>query len=423
MLAGYLGRKGFRRGMDLYFQRHDGKAVTCDDFVAALADATATDLSAFAGWYAQAGTPHLSIVRKQLDDHCLEMTLTQDIPETAAATPRDPLPIPVRVGFIGPDGQPVATRYNDEQTVRDEHVLLIDKASQTVRFDAEVMVGGLTPSLLRGFSAPVILADDLTRDERLHVMAYDSDQFNRWDAGQTLLVDAVIAAIDGNVDVEALATGYRQIMADSRLRDDFKAGMLLIPGISVLESRMSPADPVALHAAKQALMAALGEALQKEIDAALSPSGRAQLSTSAGGRALLNQMLALGVAAGNTTAIVVAEVQVLDQNMTLSQGALRALINCENKARMTALQAFHDRWQRSALVMEKWFQMEAMSAVGGTIERLAALMKHPAFDWNNPNKLRSVLGAFMAGNPMRFYATDGSGYRICCVLSYRYRQA
>ena len=412
MLAGYLGREGFRRGMDLYFQRHDGQAVTCDDFVAALADATATDLSAFAGWYAQAGTPHLSIVRRQLDDHCLEMTLTQDIPETAAATPRDPLPIPVRVGFIGPDGQPVATRCNDDQTVRDEHVLLIDKASQTVRFDAEVMAGGLTPSLLRGFSAPVILADDLTRDERLHVMAYDTDQFNRWDAGQTLLVDAVIAAIDGNVDVEALATGYRQIVADSRLRDDFKAGMLLIPGIPVLESRMSPADPVALHAAKQALLAALGEALQKEIDAALSPSGRARLSASAGGRALLNQMLVLGVAAGNATAIAGAEVQVLDQNMTLSQGALRALINCENQARVTALQAFHDRWQSSALVMEKWFQMEAMSAVGGTIERLAALMKHPAFDWNNPNKLRSVLGAFMAGNPMRFYATDGSGYRF-----------
>jgi aminopeptidase N len=175
---------------------------------------------------------------------------------------------------------------------------------------------------------------------------------------------------------------------------------------------MSPADPVALHAAKQALLAALGEALQKEIDAALSPSGRARLSASAGGRALLNQMLVLGVAAGNATAIAGAEVQVLDQNMTLSQGALRALINCENQARVIALQAFHDRWQSSALVMEKWFQMEAMSAVGGTIERLAALMKHPAFDWNNPNKLRSVLGAFMAGNPMRFYATDGSGYRF-----------
>ncbi len=412
MLAGYLGREGFRRGMDLYFQRHDGQAVTCDDFVTALADATATDLSAFTGWYSQAGTPHLIIVRRQLDDHSLEMTLTQDVPETAAATPNEPLPIPMRVGFIGPDGQPVATRCNHDQTVRDEHVLLIDKARQTFKFEAEVMVGRLTPSLLRGFSAPVILADDLTHEERLHVMAYDDDQFNRWDAAQTLLIDAVITAIDGDLDVEALAERYRHLLADSRLQDDFKAGLLSIPGISVLESRMSPADPVALYTAKQALLAAFGGALQKEIDTAMSPSGQAQLSMSAGGRALLNQMLALGVAAGNLTAIAGAEKQVLDQNMTLSQGALRALINCENKARVRVLQAFHDRWQSSALVMEKWFQMEAMSAVGGTIERLAALMKHPAFDWNNPNKVRSVLGAFMTGNPMRFYATDGSGYKF-----------
>ena len=412
MLAGYLGREGFRRGMDLYFHRHDGQAVTCDDFIAALADATATDLSAFAGWYSQAGTPHLSVVRRQLDDHCLEITLTQQIPETVAATPRDPLPIPVRVGFIGLDGQAVATRCNDNQTMRDEHVLLIDKASQTFKFEAEVIVGELTPSLLRGFSAPVILADDLTHDERLHVMANDSDQFNRWDAGQTLLVDAVIAAVDGKVDVKALAEGYRKVLGDNRLQDDFKAGMLLIPGIPVLESKMSPADPVALYGAKQALLAALGKALQTEIDVALSPTGHARLNTSAGGRALVNQMLLLGVAAGNPAAIAGAEVQVLDQNMTLSQGALRALINCENQARVTVLQAFHDRWQSSALVMEKWFQMEAMSAIGGTIERLAALMKHPAFDGNNPNKVRSVLGAFMIGNPMRFYATDGSGYKF-----------
>jgi aminopeptidase N len=175
---------------------------------------------------------------------------------------------------------------------------------------------------------------------------------------------------------------------------------------------MNPADPVALHQAKQALLKALGGALQEEIDSALCPSGRERLSSSAGGRALLNQMLILGVAAESETAISGAAAQVMDQNMTLSQGALRALINCEDQARVTALQAFHDRWQESALVMEKWFQMEAMSAVGGTIERLATLMKHPAFDGNNPNKVRAVLGAFMAGNPMRFYATDGSGYRF-----------
>ena len=413
MLSGYLGTDGFRRGMDLYFSRHDGQAVTCDDFVAALADANEIDLSAFSGWYSQAGTPRLQVRRDVSSaDASITLTFTQTIPETAANTPREPLPIPVRLGFLQADGAPAMLRRDGENDARADHVLLIEKAHEVVIFHIDASSGGavdeLTPSLLRGFSAPVILDDDLTVAERLHLMAHDEDLFNRWDAAQSLLADAVIAYSRGQGDCDQLARCYRQILADDNLLDQFKASILGIPGIAVLESRIKPADPVALHEARLALQAALGQALCDEVDACLA--NQATHAETAGGRALLNQLLALGVAAGNAAAVQMAGAQVLDANMTLSQGALRALMDSDSPERVSGLKAFHDRWQNAPLVMEKWFQMEAMSSVGGTLERLEELMQHKAFDPNNPNKIRSVLGAFMAGNPARFYAADGSGF-------------
>ncbi|MEC8551084.1 MAG: DUF3458 domain-containing protein, partial [Pseudomonadota bacterium] len=262
MMAGYLGREGFRRGTDLYFERHDGNAVTCDDFVAALADANDRDMSGFQGWYSQAGTPQLT-VRRAVDAEGMTLSLAQEIPETAANTPRNPLPVPVRLGFVGADGGVARFRREDENEARDEHVLLLDSASATVRFVAEdAGVGTATPSVLRGFSAPVRLVDDLSADERLHLMAHDSDLFNRWDSAQMLATDAILALAAGeDVDVEALAGGYRQILGDDSLLDDFKAGALRLPGLAVLEAARQPADPVALFTARRGLIASLGSAL------------------------------------------------------------------------------------------------------------------------------------------------------------------
>ena len=409
MLAGFLGREGFRRGTDLYFERHDGNAVTCDDFVAALADANERDLSAFEGWYSQAGTPKLTVTR-EADGEGMTLSLTQEIPETAASTPRDPLPVPVRLGFVGADGAAARFRREDENEARDEHVILLDTALAKVRFVAEgAACGPVTPSVLRGFSAPVQLLDDLTADERLHLMAHDSDLFNRWDSAQILGADAVLSIAAGvDVDVDALAGGYRQILGDDGLLDDFKAGALRLPGLAVLEAARQPADPVILFQARRTLMASLGGLLDDLVQEAIATRG--SMSGSAGGRALLTQLVELGVAAGDAASISAAETMVGDSNMTLSQGGLRALIHCEDAARVRALAAFHDRWRADALVMEKWFQMEAMSSVGGTTKRLDELMAHPSFDPKNPNKLRSVIGAFMMGNTPGFHAADGTGY-------------
>ncbi|MDA9930629.1 aminopeptidase N [Alphaproteobacteria bacterium] len=413
MMAGYLGRDGFRRGIDLYFERHDGNAVTCDDFVAALADANAQDMSSFQGWYSQAGTPHLKISRVHGDDG-LTLTLEQTVPETAAETPREPLPVPVRVGFVGSDGSPVRLRLADADAARDEHVMLLTEKSAAYRFvasDGGAVDAGIIPSALRGFSAPVQLEDDLSSADRLHLMAHDSDLFNRWDSAQMLTANAILEMAAGkSPDIAPLAAGFRQILDDDGVLNEFKAGCLRLPGLAVLEAARQPADPVSLFHARIALQAALGAALGDKIGAALAAS--ADLASSAGGRALLTHLLEFGVAAGDEAAIIAAEAMVMDANMTLSQGGLKALIHTGNDARIRALAAFHDRWQDDPLVMEKWFQMESMSSVGGTIARLVELMQHPAFDPKNPNKMRAILGAFMMGNVPRFHAADGSGYRF-----------
>ncbi len=408
MMAGFLGRDGFRRGTDLYFQRHDGNAVTCDDFVAALADANDRDMSAFQGWYSQAGTPTLRVSRRVESDG-ITLDLAQATPETAAGTPREPLPVPVRLGFIGADGQPVRTRLDGENEARDEHVLLLDGAAAAFRFIGEVGSGPMIPSLLRGLSAPVRLVDDLSDEERLHLMAHDSDLFNRWDSAQMLATGAILSLAGGvSVAVEPLAAGYRRILDDGALLDEFKAGTLRLPGIAVLEAARSPADPVALFGARRGLLASLGRALASQIAAVIEARGK--MAESAGGRALLTQLVELGVAAGDAHAVTAAADMVADRNMTISQGGLKALIHSDDPAREQALKVFHDRWQADPLVMEKWFQMESTSSVGGTLDRLDELMRHPGFDPKNPNKIRAVLGAFMVGNTPRFHAADGSGY-------------
>ncbi|MDC1383627.1 aminopeptidase N [Candidatus Puniceispirillum sp.] len=426
MLAGYLGKDGFRRGMDLYFKRHDGAAVTCDDFISALTDANDVDLSPFERWYQQAGTPTLSAVRLAIDDdNAFGIAFAQAIPETMAKTPQLPLPIPVRMGLVGHNGTAVSFRLSSNGPLASEHVILV-KGNTHLQLIYPETNGKIVPSLLRNFSAPVILQDDLTSAERLHLLAHDADMFNRWDAAQTLLSDQILFTANdraGAVDapaMEALGDAFTNALTSSDLPDMFKCGLLTFPAISVLESRMKPADPVTLFNARRKIEANLGRFLAHQISTILARhSGLGEDSSkhidldmkkTAGGRALLNRLLSLAVAAEDVAAIEFAAVQVHDQNMSLSQGAIAALNHCDHPARTTALKVFHDRWQDSPLVLEKWFMIESMSVVSGTITRLKELMVHPAFDANNPNKLRSVLGAFMTGNPVNFYAEDGSGF-------------
>ena len=418
MLAGFLGLDGFRRGMDLYFARHDGQAVTCDDFLAAMADANHVNLDAFGRWYEQAGTPQITIRRSAGNGpNEMVLALAQHTSDTAAKTPRNALPIPIRIAFLDKTGAIVPTKLAEGSTAKHEHMILLSQDQQDQLIYA-ANASDLTPSILRNFSAPVTVDDDLNCDERHHIMRYDTDLFNRWDNAQTLISDEILAVAKNpsapvnSESIAVVADGFRHILEDPSCLDYFKAAILTLPAISVLESRMAPADPVDLFNAQLAVEAALGQHMKDQYQQALIPQKSATLAATAGGRALRNRLLALAVAAGDMMADDVAATQVLDSNMTLSQGALAAVNNRPTAVRETVLANFHDRWQDNALVLEKWFSFESMSSIGGYIGRLKQLMQHPKFDPKNPNKLRVVLGAFTSGNPVRFYAADGSGFEF-----------
>ena len=414
MMASQLGIDGFRRGMDLYFERHDGQAVTCDDFINAMADANDADLSLMQRWYSQAGTPRLEIKRTGHDGQ-LQLKLEQSIPETKAQTPRLPVPMPVRLGFVDKEGQKASFAVNNSH-ICDDHLIMFDKAEAAfdIQFD-KPQNAPFTPSYLRDFSAPVKLLDDVSDEERLHLMAYDTDAFNRWEQAQKLLEKAIHQKMANEFDegfLVALAEAYHVILTNADLRGDYKAYMMAMPGQSVIEASLSSCDPVAVFAAREALRAQLAKRLDGLLGDLLAAKHSQARRDKAPDRHFQNSLLRWAVAARLDEADNHALIQSQDELMSLSQGGLMALNMVESSARETALQAFHDKWQNDSLVMEKWFAMNASAPYHGTIEAVKSLMAHPAFDAANPNKLRSVLGSFTAANPTQFHKEDGSGYHF-----------
>ena len=413
MLSGLLGTDGYRRGVDLYFQRHDGRAVTCDDFLAALADANEVDLSAFSRWYSQAGTPEVTITRARQNAEEIDLCLSQRLSETAAGTATAEQPIPIRLGLVGAQGQQHSFSI-DGQAAACEQTVLLTAPEQTVKLKLNPSAGQpVVPSALRGFSAPVRLIDDLSVDELAILAAHDADGFNRYEACQRLAHLALDRRLSTNmpdaVIEQALASALSQTVAEGSLRGDYKALCLSVPGQSEVEHRTSQADPVAIWTARQALQGALGRHLSDQISTCLADKG---LLETASGRALRNRCLYLGVAAGMDEAVKAAAEQSSDLNMTLSMGGLTALNVTEHKERQACLNRFYERWTSSSLVMEKWLSLEASAPYSGTISQLERLMGDAVFDSDNPNKLRSVLGAFAMANPVQFHKADGSGYQF-----------
>ena len=412
-----LGPDGFRKGMDLYFARHDGQAVTCDDFVAALADANATDLSDFMRWYEQAGTPELTIKRQKTSDG-LKLVLSQTLPETAAKTPRNPVPIPVPIQLLGPDGVPIPFGLDAQDKDAAEQLLVLDGkersftlSSQNV--DVEALQSAV-PSWLRGFSAPVTLQDDLSVDERLHLAAYDSDLFNRWDALQNLLTKAILARLASAADTELeakIADSYKMVLSDKSVNAEFQALMMRLPSQAVLEAAHIPADPPAIFTQKLALQAQLSTMLSSEITA-LYKDFRPLETADAGARALQNMLLSWGVSAEIDGFAHHALQQSESQNMTLSAGALQALNVTDTDVRSKALSQFEAKWHMQPLVMEKYFALQASAPFVATPSHVETLMQHPQFDANNPNKLRSTVGVFAASNPLQFHHESGAGYHF-----------
>jgi len=411
MIHAQLGATGFRRGMDLYFARHDGQAVTCDDFLAAMADANDADLTGFALWYSQAGTPQLDVTHSICDSgDTLQLRFTQTLAPTPAGTTTQPMPLPVRLGLVGADGSHPEISVNGGPFAK-EHVYLLDTENQSAEIRLKTAGGGrMVPSILRGFSAPVRMADDLDAEQLGILAAHDSDSFNRYEACQRLYRRLIAATLSGQPDTDsfaALQAALSRLLADCHLRDDFKALCLAVPGQSDSEQNCQPADPPRIFAARQDVQAGLAAALMPQIDEVISASAHLQ---TASGRALQNRLLYMAVAAGNDGAVQIAARQAEHGNMSLSMGALTALNHRADVWREQAMASFYKRWQTNALVMEKWLMLSATSATQGTTQRLASLMADPVYDAGNPNKIRAVLGAFAAANPAQFHKADGSGY-------------
>ncbi|HSZ90864.1 MAG TPA: aminopeptidase N [Acetobacteraceae bacterium] len=408
MMATIIGREAFRRGMDLYFQRHDNQAATIDDFAQAMQDASGVDLSRFKRWYHQAGTPEVT-VSDGYDGSARRYTLTlkQRTPPTPGQPDKQPLVVPVAMGLLDSAGREIADR-----------TLLFGETEQSFAFDD--VPERPVPSLLRGFSAPVKLSD-VPVAQLQFLAAHDTDPFVRWESGQqyaTHLLLAMAAAwrrgetpvIDQGL-IDALAATLRNVDADPA----FAAEALTLPGEAFLADHMAVADVDAIHAARDYARAAIGRALNAGLQNTyerLTDSGPYQIDgTSIGRRALRNACLAYLAGDSSADGIARAKAQFdAGQNMTDVLAALAVLSAIDCPERRAALDTFHARWHGDDLVLDKWFAIQAMSPLPSTPDAVRALAKHADFDLRNPNRVRALVASFASGNQVRFHDPSGSGY-------------
>jgi len=413
-----LGRYGFRRGMDLYFERHDGQAVTCDDFLAAMADANDRDLDQFALWYRQAGTPEVTVEgRFDADEGTYALTLRQSTRPTPGQDDKKPLQIPLAIGLIGRDGTDLPLDDAGATT----KVVDLRETSQTFRFSG--LNQAPIPSVNRSFSAPVILRQDVDADTRAFLMAHDSDPFNRWEAGQQYatrllldLVDDIQKGRDGDVEatfIDALAA----TLNDPQLDKAFIALACQLPGEGFLAEQMAVADPPAIHRARETMRRAVAARLRDDLttvyranqsNEAFAPSAEA-----AGRRAVKNMALSYLTAHDDPLMLELASAQYGNaDNMTDRMAALIALNDRKTPARRDALDDFYDRFKDDPVVIDKWLMVQATSALPDTLDHVVELMAHPAFNLRQPNEVRSLIGAFCSANPALFHSADGAGYRF-----------
>ena len=414
-----LGEEGFQKGMKLYFQRHDGQAVTCDDFRAAMADANGINLDQFALWYSQAGTPVLE-AEGRLKNNSFELTIKQTVPPTPDMADKQPMMIPVKVGLLNRNGEAVAFDYQGKRAT--EAVLLLTEAEQT--FPLEGVTEAVVPSLLRGFSAPVHLNYPYSDDDLLLLLAHDSDAFTRWEAAQTLYRRAVaanLAALSDGVELpkhEKLLAAVEKVISDDLLDNAFKAMLLGVPSEAELWDGAENIDPLRYHQAREALLDTLAvhflpkwHELNRQAAKQENQSYEYSPET-AGWRTLRNVCRAFVLRADPAHIETVAEKYgEMAQNMTHEWGILSAVNGNESDTRNRLLAQFADKFSDDALVMDKYFALIGSSRRSDTLQQVQTALQHPKFSLENPNKARSLIGSFSRNVP-HFHAEDGSGYRF-----------
>ncbi|TPQ24724.1 aminopeptidase N [Methylomonas koyamae] len=420
MLHTLLGAEGFRKGCDLYFQRHDGQAVTCEDFVKALEDANGVEFGQFRRWYSQAGTPLLAVEQDyDTAGGRLQLTLRQSCPPTPNQPVKQPLHIPVKLGLLNPDGTPAAFEFGGERHT--EVTLNLTEAEQSFSFGN--LAGKPVVSLLRGFSAPVTLKMPRGLDELAFLLSHDSDTFNRWEAGQQLATQAIFDLIDSielgrplqldSIVIEA----YRKVLADVGGDLSYQALLLALPEESYLSGQMAIIDVDAVHQAREFVKKTLATSLADQFLALYRQHHRDESGCfdagAVGRRRLKNTCLSYLSKLETPDSHRLAEQQFRGaRNMTDQISALSAIVNSYNPDKADCLDSFYRQWQQEALVIDKWFALQATSSMPNTFATVQNLMRHPAFDMKTPNRVRALVGAFSQSNPLHFHAANGEGYRF-----------
>ncbi|MDX9998650.1 MAG: aminopeptidase N [Phenylobacterium sp.] len=417
MLKTLIGAEAFRAGMDLYFERWDGHATTVEEFIRCFEEASGQDLSDFFAWYEQAGTPKVT-VRRRYDAaaRTLELELTQQTPATPGQPNKRPLPVPVAVGLLDAEGRTLA--FERDGKAMDETLIVLKEASAKV-----VLTGVDRPpvvSALRGFSAPMTLTTDAEPKDRYVLLASDPDLFNRWEAGQDLARDLMLARAAGKpneVGEERFAEAVGRALTDQASEPAFKALLLALPSEQELALAGQPADPAAIHEARESLRTRLSLHLDEELKRL--HIGLQQLgdfspdAVSAGRRALRNAALELLAANPRSEIVDLARGHYEGaSNMTDAMGGLSALMLIGGAAFEEALAHFYERWKNEPLVVDKWFALQARDSGDGALGRVLGLTAHPAFDPKNPNRLRALVSTFASMNPARFHDPSGAGYRF-----------
>jgi aminopeptidase N len=417
MLAGRLGAEGFRRGTDLYFSRNDGRSATIEDFLAALGEANGIDLTPYLAWYGQAGTPRLK-AHGEYDAARREyaLTLSQHTPPGARQPYKQPVPIPVKLALFGADGR-MLPLHLDGQTAATETVVVLAEAGQ--RFVFRDVAERPVPSLLRGYSAPVILECDYAPAELALLLAHDPDGFNRWEAGQQLALRACDALRDGSDPqaVTAWCDALAALFDDAQLDAALLADLLTPPGEIELAEREAVVDPARIHALRQQLQQRLATRLGADrLDARyrqLAAQTTAALdAASQAGRRLKQRVLQLLALLDPALACDHATVQHRDApNMTDRLGALAVLARHGATRSVEPLAHYRTRYADDPLALDKWFALQAQLPGEGALARVQALEADPAFTLKNPNRARALLGSYASGNPTGFHRVDGAGYR------------
>ncbi len=413
MMHTLLGAEGYRKGIDLYFERHDGQAVTCDDFVRAMEDANGVNFDQFRLWYSQAGTPNLVWQGDyDADKKVFRLTIEQKTDPTPGQATKSDLQMPVKIGLLARDGRELLAQT-------------IDLTQSKQEFLFEDIAQAPVVSFNRDFSAPVNVGTIPSHDDLAFLMGNDTDAFNRWEAGQKYASDLLIAAVraydkSGDVDtalgeVNAFCDALRATLTNDDLDKAFRAQAMILPGEGMLAEQLRPADPEAIYQVRQALRQKVAISLQDEFEAAYrhnaSNDAYSPDATSAGQRALRAVALSYLAATGERVFIDLALEQYRTaDNMTDRMAALTVLNNQDHPGREEALADFESRFANDTVVIDKWFSLQAMSSRTDTLEQIKKLMEHPAFTMRNPNKVRALVGTFAMANQRNFHAADGSAY-------------